>query len=104
VHPKTDFSEFTHLIEKFDFILIMTVVPGFGAQKFIDRQLDLIKKVRQHISLNKLNTKIQIDGGINHTNLKALHEMKIVDLFVVGAFLFNNINNLDETLEKLITN
>lgn len=98
IKPSTDFSKIKHITYLFDLILVMSVEPGFGGQKFIENSYDKIKEIKQFIDEEKLPTIIQVDGGVNDTNSKELFKIG-TSLNVVGSFLINNLN--DETLKKL---
>ena len=80
-----------NLIEKYfdqiDLILIMSVEPGFGGQKFIPEVLDKLKNVRKIISQKKLNIDIEIDGGINFDNCK-LAKKAGANILVSGSTIF----------------
>ena len=76
-------------LRKIDLILIMSVHPGFGGQKFISNQLKKIKTIKEKITKEKLNIDIEVDGGINKNNAK-----KIIDaganILVAGTACFKN--------------
>ncbi len=70
IKPQTSENKIKHLLEFCDLILVMTVNPGFGGQKFIDKQLDKISKIRSLIDNSKLNIDLEVDGGINKETSK----------------------------------
>ena len=92
IKPKTDPKNIIEYLEKIDLVLIMSVEPGKGGQKFIPDVLNKIKELKQN------NLIIEIDGGINDTNIEELKN--IVDIAVVGSYITNSsdynkqINNL----------
>ena len=92
IKPKTDPKNIIEYLEKIDLVLIMSVEPGKGGQKFIPDVLNKIKELKQN------NLIIEIDGGINDTNIEELKN--IVDIVVVGSYITNSsdynkqINNL----------
>ena len=92
IKPKTKPKSITKYLEKIDLVLIMSVEPGKGGQKFIPDVLNKIKELKQN------NLIIEIDGGINDTNIEELKN--IVDIVVVGSYITNSsdynkqINNL----------
>ena len=92
IKPKTDPKYIIEYLEKIDLVLIMSVEPGKGGQKFIPDVLNKIKELKQN------NLIIEIDGGINDTNIEELKN--IVDIVVVGSYITNSsdynkqINNL----------
>ncbi|MDB3857942.1 ribulose-phosphate 3-epimerase [Pelagibacteraceae bacterium] len=66
--PKSKIELIEKYIDQVDLILIMSVEPGFGGQKFMPEVLDKTKKIKELIDKKKLNTEIEIDGGINFDN------------------------------------
>ena len=64
VNPETDVKELVPYLEDVEMILIMSVHPGFGGQKFIPESLDKIREVRAMLNEKNLETDIQVDGGI----------------------------------------
>ena len=92
IKPKTNPKNIIEYLEKIDLVLIMSVEPGKGGQKFIPDVLNKIKELKQN------NLIIEIDGGINDTNIEELKN--IVDIVVVGSYITNSsdynkqINNL----------
>ncbi|MDO4672631.1 MAG: ribulose-phosphate 3-epimerase, partial [Porphyromonadaceae bacterium] len=62
--PKTPIEKLLPYLEKIDMILVMSVEPGFGGQSFMEDSLDKVRKIKEYIKNNKLNTLIEIDGGI----------------------------------------
>jgi len=94
IKPNTKISELLPYLNKIDLVLIMSVEPGFGGQKFMPSSLDKAKSLRE---LNKEIT-IEIDGGINDTNIEEIK--KHIDIAVVGSYITNKddyqeaINNL----------
>lgn len=96
--PNTKFDEISHLIYLFDLILVMSVEPGFGGQKFIETTFEKIEKIKKFIDEEKLHTIIQVDGGINDSNSKKIFSIGST-YNVVGSYLVNNLNK--ETLKKI---
>ncbi len=81
----------------------MSVNPGFGGQKFIEKTLDKVKILRKKIDQQKLNTQIEIDGGINFENSKMAREAG-VDILVSGTTIFKENNgNLKKNIKLLRT-
>ncbi|GFZ29681.1 ribulose-phosphate 3-epimerase [Clostridium zeae] len=99
LNPATPVELIKHLIPKLDMVLIMSVNPGFGGQKFIDYSLEKIKEVKE--LSNKYNSEllIEVDGGIDKSNIK-----KIVDsganVIVAGSSVFNG-DNIENNLMEL---
>lgn len=100
LNPQTPIESIKYLLEKIDYVLIMTVNPGFGGQKFIDSMLEKISEldtIRENMGYEFL---IQVDGGINIETAKLCTAIG-VDLLVCGSFLFG-ADNKKEVLEELI--
>lgn len=102
INPDTDISELFPYIRKVDYILVMSVFPGYGGQKFITGSNERVVRLKEKISSLNPDCLIQIDGGINTTNTGALHR-KGVDLFVMGTSLYNSDNTEEEILKILKT-
>ncbi|WP_338969534.1 ribulose-phosphate 3-epimerase [Spiroplasma endosymbiont of Labia minor] len=87
VNPNTDWKKIKKFLNKLDGILFMTVFPGFGGQKFIVDVVDKINSFNNFKLKNKLNTEIEVDGGINSDTFKNLNN-EIINYAVVGSYLF----------------
>ena len=86
-----------------DLVLIMSVKPGFGGQKFMKETLDKVKLLRKEIDLKKLQTQIEIDGGINFETSKMAKEAG-VDILVSGTTIFKeNGGDLKKNIQLLKT-
>jgi len=84
-----------------DLVLVMSVNPGFGGQKFIENTLDKVKLLRKEIDEKKLKVQIEIDGGINFENAKIAIEAG-VDILVSGTTIFKeNGGNLKKNIQLL---
>ena len=88
LNPATGLNAIEHVIEDLDFVLIMSVNPGFGGQKFIPNSLVKIKRLRAMIEDKNLPTLIQIDGGVNSTTIAEITAAG-VDVLVAGSAIFN---------------
>lgn len=99
IKPKTNFEEFKEIIHYFDIILIMSVEPGFGGQKFIKETIQKIKKISNYIKEKKISTLIQVDGGLNDENSKIVFEAG-ANILVCGSYLYKNKSK--NTIEKLL--
>ncbi|OFZ25188.1 MAG: ribulose-phosphate 3-epimerase [Bdellovibrionales bacterium RIFOXYB1_FULL_37_110] len=89
IKPKTPVSQIPkEVLECIDLILIMSVEPGFGGQKFIEISLDKIKELDQLRKKNKYHYQIQIDGGITNQNAKQLIDLGVNNL-VAGSYIFS---------------
>ena len=98
LNPSSNVDDIVNFIEQIDNILVMSVEPGFGGQKFIPSVNDKIIHLRKIISENNYNCDICIDGGINNTNVGGLKDIG-VDNFVVGSALFKSENYSDTITE-----
>ncbi|AKG15290.2 ribulose-phosphate 3-epimerase [Moraxella bovoculi] len=87
-NPATPLHYLDYTIDKLDQILIMSVNPGFGGQKFIDGTLDKVRAVRKMIDERGLDIRLEIDGGVNPDNIRAIADAG-VDMFVAGSAIFN---------------
>ncbi len=97
VNPHTDVSLLELVLGSLNMVLVMTVNPGFGGQKFIPQSYDKIRKLKQMIIAGGHDTLIQIDGGVTEENIGSLIEAG-VDVFVVGNTIFSA-----EDPQKVIT-
>lgn len=95
IRPSTDISELKLYLNYIDLVLIMTVEPGFGGQKFMPEQM----KKALYIKQNAPNLIIEVDGGINLETMEYVKKYP-VDVAVSGTCIFNS-ENLKETIKKL---
>jgi ribulose-phosphate 3-epimerase len=87
LNPHSPLESIDYLLEELDMVLVMSVNPGFGGQKFIDSSLKKIEALKKMIVSRGLKTKIEIDGGINDKNIASLASAG-VDIAVAGSFVF----------------
>lgn len=87
IKPKTSVSVLEELISEVDLVLIMSVEPGFGGQKFDPTSLDKIKTLRKWIDEGNLDCLIEVDGGINQESGRLVAEAG-VDAVVAGSYVF----------------
>ena len=85
--PATDPKELLEYFDYIDLVLVMSVNPGFGGQKFMEESKETIKLFRNYIDENKLDVKIQIDGGIKTDNVENVLKLGL-DEIVVGSDVF----------------
>ncbi len=88
VNPYTPISSLENIIAEADLINLMSVNPGFGGQKFIESTFDKIRETKQLIKETGSKALIEIDGGVNLDNAKALLDAG-ADVLVAGNFVFN---------------
>ncbi|MEF2783166.1 ribulose-phosphate 3-epimerase [Erysipelotrichaceae bacterium HCN-30851] len=100
VKPKTRVEELLPHLKEMDLVLIMSVEPGFGGQSFMPETLDKVRILRERIEEEKLNTRIEIDGGINADTAKLAVEAG-VDTLVAGSYIFKN--GIKETVDVLLS-
>jgi len=87
LNPATSLSSIEEIIYDIDLILIMSVNPGFGGQKFIPSTLDKINRAKKMILSNKLQTVIEVDGGVKLENAKKIVQAG-ADILVMGSAFF----------------
>ena len=101
LNPKTEISSVTDFLNDIDLILIMSVNPGFGGQKFMPEVLDKIKKLKIIKDQKNFSFDIEIDGGINFDNNKLAIEAG-ANILVSGTTIFKNNNgNIKKNIELL---
>ncbi len=88
-NPATPLTLLPHVLEKLDMVLLMSVNPGFGGQKFIPATLDKIQQVRQIIDASGRNIRLEVDGGINIQNIGDVAKAG-ADTFVAGSAIFHS--------------
>lgn len=91
IKPATPWEDLKPYLNDIDQIIIMTVEPGFGGQKFMDDQLLKINQLRKYISDNKLHVDLEVDGGVNYETGKKCVAAG-ANILVAGSFLFNQEN------------
>jgi ribulose-phosphate 3-epimerase len=99
LNPHTPVSNIFDILEEIDLVLIMSVNPGFGGQKFIYSSLQKIEKLREEIDARNLNTLIEIDGGVGLHNAETILKSGAHAL-VAGNAIFSS-ENPKETISKL---
>lgn len=99
INPPTPLAEVKDYIEKLDYLLVMTVNPGFYGQKFIDDVLRKIEEARDWITKKELHCLIQVDGGINAENALRVCQAG-ADIVVVGAGIFKT-DDYAKAIEEL---
>lgn len=97
-NPAMPVDGLEYIIDKVDMILLMTVNPGFGGQKFIDKVLNKIAYTRRLIDHCGKDIRLQVDGGVNADNIKRIFS-EGADTFVLGSHIFNS-----DDYEKTVTN
>lgn len=88
IKPKTEVSEIHALLKEIDLVLVMSVEPGFGGQKFIESALGKIKELKTYREKHGLNFEIEVDGGVDFSNIEKIKEAG-ADIVVAGSYIFN---------------
>lgn len=88
LNPATDLSVLEYILPKLDMVLVMSVNPGFGGQKFIPYSLDKIKALKRMIDERNVNVDIEVDGGINLDNVTSVIEAG-ANIIVAGSAVFS---------------
>ncbi|MGO1987811.1 ribulose-phosphate 3-epimerase [Mammaliicoccus vitulinus] len=99
INPGTPVESLSQILQDVDFVLIMTVNPGFGGQGFIDSTLDKITWLDHFRKNNNLSFEIEVDGGINDQTGKLCVDQG-ADILVAGSYYFNH-DDYNEPVRKL---
>jgi len=103
LNPETSIDKVLPVLNIIDLVLVMSVNPGFGGQKFIENTLDKVKLLRKKIDEKKLNVQIEVDGGINFDNSKMAKKAG-TDILVSGTTIFKeNGGDLKKNIQLLRT-
>ena len=103
LNPETSVEKVLTVLNLIDLVLIMSVNPGFGGQKFIKETLEKVKILKKEIDSKNLKTQIEIDGGINFENAKIAKEAG-VNIIVSGTTIFKeNGGDLKKNIQLLKT-
>ena len=89
LNPSIPVQTLEWIIDNIDYVLIMSVNPGFGGQSFIRNSLEKVKALRQLIQQKNQNTLIEIDGGVNENTIAEIADAG-VDVFVAGSAIFGS--------------
>ena len=89
IKPMTEVEAIEPLLDKVDLVLVMSVEPGKGGQKFMPNALEKIRKLRKIIDKNRFNCLIEVDGGINEITGQECRKAG-VDILVAGSYLFGH--------------
>lgn len=99
LNPHTKVEDIEYLLEDLDMVLLMSVNPGFGGQKFIPTVIEKVKKLKELINKRNPNCLIQVDGGVSDQNIKELKEVG-VDVVVAGSYVFGS-NDYKKAIKSL---
>lgn len=105
IKPSTPVNDISHLLEDVDMVLIMTVQPGFGGQKYMDECTEKIQELRELIDEEELDVDIQVDGGINDDTLETVMRAG-ANLLVAGSWVFKgdvaaNVRHITEKIHNI---
>jgi len=90
-NPAVGLDALRYVMDKVDMILLMSVNPGFGGQKFIPGTLDKLREARALIDASGLDIRLEIDGGVSAANIREIAEAG-ADTFVAGSAIFNAVD------------
>ena len=104
-NPATSLDYLTYVMDKLDMILLMSVNPGFAAQKFIPETLKKLQQARKIIDDSGLNIRLEVDGGVNAMNIAEIAKAG-ADTFVAGSAIFgapqdNDANRYDTVVAAM---
>ena len=99
IKPATPVNDISHLLEDVDLVLVMTVQPGFGGQKYLDECTEKIQELRELIDREELDVDIQVDGGINDDTLETVMKAG-ANLIVAGSYVFRG--NLEQNVKSIL--
>jgi len=104
INPATPVNTLVDILEFVDFVLVMSVNPGFGGQKFIESSLKRITQLAKIREENNLNFEIEIDGGVTSKNIEKISNAGC-DMFVAGSSIFgqDNISAATTELKNLVS-
>lgn len=100
LNPATSLSILEEILPDLDYVLLMSVNPGFGGQSFIPATFDKIRRLREQIRARGLATQIEVDGGVDASNVRALVEAG-ADVLVAGSAVFGR-GDAEEATRQLI--
>jgi ribulose-phosphate 3-epimerase len=98
LNPATPLANLEWVLEDVDYVLIMSVNPGFGGQAFIPNSLDKIRALRQQIQNRGLSVLIEVDGGVNEKTIAEIASAG-VDVFVAGSAIFGS-KDYNQTIQS----
>lgn len=106
IKPATPVNDISHLLEDVDLVLVMTVQPGFGGQKYINDCTEKIEELRELIDKEALDVDIQVDGGINDGTMETVIRAG-ANLLVAGSYVFkgdlaSNVKQIKKKMQKII--
>lgn len=100
LNPATPVSAVEEALEFVDYVLVMSVNPGFGGQKFIPESVAKVRKLRQLITEKQLTVRIEIDGGIDRTNIETVVDAG-AEIIVAGSAVFGT-SDAESAVKELL--
>ena len=105
IKPATPVNDISHMLEDVDMVLVMTVQPGFGGQKYMDECTEKIQELRELIDKENLKVDIEVDGGINEDTLETVMKAG-ANIFVAGSWVFGgdiarNVRHIQKQIEEI---
>jgi len=100
LNPHTPPESIEFLLEDIDMVLLMSVNPGFGGQKFIPSVIEKVKRLKSLIEKKNPNCLIEVDGGVSDKNIKELQDAG-VDVVVAGSFVYKHPVSVAEAISTL---
>ncbi len=100
INPGTPLVALEEALPYADFVLLMSVNPGFGGQKYIPTSTDKVRRLKRMIADRGLNTRIEIDGGVDASNIREVVEAG-VEIVVAGSAVYGNDNAADAVRELI---
>ena len=103
INPDTPINQIVPFLSQIDQVLIMSVNPGYGGQRFISSSIDKIADLKNLINEKKFSVEIQVDGGINAGNAGQVI-LAGADSVVAGSAVFNTYGSISNNINKIISN
>lgn len=100
LNPGTPVESITSILHMVDFVLVMTVNPGFGGQEFLKETIVKIQTLSEMIKQLGLDIKIEVDGGMDDITIPIVRDAG-AEIFVVGSYIFNNKSSIAEAITRL---
>jgi ribulose-phosphate 3-epimerase len=105
IKPATPVNDISHMLEDVDMVLVMTVQPGFGGQKYMDECTEKIQELRELIDKENLNVDIEVDGGINEGTIETVMKAG-ANIFVAGSWVFGgdiaqNVRHIQKQIKEI---
>ena len=102
IKPATPVNDISHMLSDVDMVLIMTVQPGFGGQKYMEECTEKIEELKEIIDAEGLDVDIEVDGGINDETMETVLKAG-ANLLVAGSYVFNGdlVSNVRHAKERM---